>query len=118
MKYILMILMMTAPAFAESPSITVKLGEASSKKSLLAMPPLQYLGAPAASSNYHKVGAELFNVITNDLTVSSYFQIMPQSSFIEDTAKTGLRPQPADPKGFRFQSWSRSYLKRASSGAA
>lgn len=99
---------LAAPAavHAQDSSIIVKLGEARTKKSMVALPPLQYLGTPTAGSNYQAVGSELFNVMTNDLTVSSYFQFLPQSAFIEDTSKTGLRPAPSDPKGFRFQSWS------------
>lgn len=97
------------PSFAiaqeESSAITIKLGEAKTKKSLVAFPPLQLQGAPGAGAP-QKIGAELFNVIVNDLTVSGYFQFMPQSAFVEDTSKTGLRPAPADPNGFRFQSWS------------
>lgn len=96
-----------SPAFAqeESSAITIKLGEARTKKSLVAFPPLQLQGTPGAGAP-QKIGAELFNVIVNDLTVSGYFQFMPQSAFVEDTSKTGLRPAPADPNGFRFQSWS------------
>lgn len=86
----------------EDSRITVKLGDAKAKKSLVAFPPLQVQGAAAGAQ---KVGAELFNVIINNLTVSGYFQFMPQSAFVEDTSKTGLRPAPADPNGFRFQSW-------------
>lgn len=89
-----------------SSPIVINLGEAKAKKSLMAIPPLQYVGAPAASGEYQKVGAEIFNVINNDLTVSSYFQMMPQSAFVEDTSALGLRPAPADPKGFHFPSWS------------
>lgn len=92
-------------AFSESP-IVIKLGEARTKKSLVAFPPLQYTGATGAAPNYQSVGAEIFNVVTNDLTVSSYFQFIPQSAFIEDTSKTGLRPAPSEANGFRFQSWS------------
>lgn len=83
----------------------IKLGEARTKKSLVALPPLQYLGAAGAAPNYQSIGNELFNVVTNDLTVSSYFKFIPQSAFLEDTSKTGLRPAPADPKGFNFKSW-------------
>ncbi|MBX2987935.1 MAG: PD40 domain-containing protein [Bdellovibrionaceae bacterium] len=93
-------------AQAQNSPLLIKLGEARAKKSLIAFPPLQFLGTPGAGSNYQAVGTELFNVIMNDLSVSSYFQFLPQSAFLEDTAKTGLRPAPADPKGFSFQSWS------------
>ncbi len=52
------------------------------------------------------MGVEIFNTITNDLTVSSYFQFINQSAFLEDTSKAGLQPAPGQPNGFKFQSWS------------
>jgi TolB protein len=90
-------------ARAES-GIYIKLGQARTKKSLLAMPALQYFGSPAGSSKAQSAGAEIFTTVTNDLTVSSYFQFLPQSAFLEDTAKTGLTPAGAN--GFKFPSWS------------
>lgn len=94
----------TGAAAGSSQSSDIKLGEAKTKKSLLALPPLTYLGSPSASAQ--NVGAELFNTINNDLNVSAFFQMIPQKAFLEDTAKTSLRPAPGDSKGFKFQSWS------------
>jgi TolB protein len=91
-------------AAAPSQSSDIKLGEAKTKKSLLALPPLNYLGSPSGSAQ--NAGTELFNTINNDLSVSAYFEIIPQKAFLEDTSKTTLRPAPGDPKGFKFQSWS------------
>lgn len=107
MKALFMALVFLTPlfSFAQSSPIVIKLGEARTKKSLMAFPPLQYVGSTGAAPGYQGTGAEIFNVLTNDLTVSSYFQFIPQSAFIEDTSKTGLRPAPSDPNGFRFQSW-------------
>lgn len=93
-------------SFAQSPSPYIKLGEAKVKKSLLAFPPLLFNGTPASTPNYKSIGSDLFNVITNDLTVSSYFQFIPQSAYVEDTAKTGLKPAPGEANGFKFQNWS------------
>ncbi|MEK6772615.1 MAG: translocation protein TolB [Bdellovibrionota bacterium] len=91
-------------AFAEDSQIYIKIGEAKTKKSLLAFPPFQ--NASLGSANANTVGAELFNVISNDLSVSSYFQFISQNAFLEDSSKVGLRPAPAEPNGFKFQSWS------------
>lgn len=91
------------PAAAGATS-DIKLGEARTKKSLLAFPPLNYQGSPSGS--YQAVGSELYNTISNDLTVSAFFQMIPQKAFLEDTAKVGLRPAPGEPNGFKFQSWS------------
>jgi len=92
------------PTAAPAQSSDIKLGEAKTKKSLLALPPLTYLGSPSGSAQ--NIGADLFNTINNDLNVSAYFQIIPQKAFLEDTTKTSLRPAPGDPNGFKFQSWS------------
>ncbi|MEN0059158.1 MAG: translocation protein TolB [Bdellovibrio sp.] len=91
---------------AQEGGIYIKLGEARTKKSLLAFPALQYSGAPTAASRYQSVGSELFNTITDDLTISSYFQFIKSDAFLEDSSKTGLTPAPGTPNGFKFQSWS------------
>jgi len=108
-KFLLILaLMMSSPqAFSQAPaapSADIKLGEARTKKSLLALPPLIYQGSPSGSS--HSVGTELYSTINNDLTVSAFFELIPQKAYLEDTAKTSLRPAPGDPQGFKFQSWS------------
>lgn len=90
---------------AEDSQIYIKIGEAKTKKSLLAFPPFHNTSS-SGSSNAVTVGAELYNVISNDLSVSSYFQFISQSAFLEDTSKVGLRPTPTDANGFKFQSWS------------
>ncbi len=91
---------------AQENGIYIKLGEARTKKSLLAFPALQYSGAPTASSKYQAIGAEIFNTVNNDLTASAYFQMINQSAYLEDPAKTGMLPAPGAPNGFKFQSWS------------
>src|SRR6478736_3971873 len=91
---------------AQENGIYIKLGEARTKKSLMAFPALQYFGSPTTASRYQSVGSEMFNTITNDLSVSSYFQFINQSAFLEDPNKTALSPAPGTPNGFKFQSWS------------
>ena len=110
-----------APAATEAaPSgggIYIKLGEAQKKKSLLAFPALQFVGSPSATPNYQSVGTELYSVISNNLQVSTYFQFIPESAFLEDTKKTGLRPKSAEANGFQFESWKQinaEFLIRAS----
>jgi TolB protein len=97
--------------------IYIKMGEAATKKSLIAFPPLQYVGNASAAPNYQSIGADLFKVIFNDLSVSSYFQFIAQSAFLEDSSKTSIRPAPGDPNGFKFESWKQigaEFLLRAS----
>lgn len=85
-------------------NVYIKLGEAKARKSLLAIPPLTALGASIGGSG-QDASLKVYNTLVNDLTVSSIFQIMPASSFLEDTNRTSLKPAPGDPKGFKFASW-------------
>ena len=89
-KFLLCLNLVTAFALAEQ--VYIKIGEAKTKKSLIALPPLQYIGSPAVAASNTGVGAEIFNVITNDLDVSGYFQFISQSAFVEDTKKTSIKP--------------------------
>lgn len=92
-------------AFAQSSSeIYIKLGEARTKKSLLAFPNLQNLGSSKTSKDIG-AGNEIFNVIRNDLDVSTYFQFIDKSAYLEDPSKKGLKPAPGEPNGFNFASW-------------
>lgn len=122
-----------APAAAsDSPSVTsaapttgsgiyIKVGEAQKKKSVLALPPFQFAGNAGAAPNHQALGSEIFRVVSNDLLVSGYFQFMPESAFLEDVAKTGLRPKPTDANGFQFDPWKQAgaeFLIRASYSVA
>ena len=92
-----------ALAQSENAGIYIKLGEARTKKSLMAFPALQYSGSPGTAAKAQSVGAEIYNTIVNDLTASAYFQFIPQSAFLEDTTKTALTP--TGPTGFKFPPW-------------
>jgi TolB protein len=104
-KISLVCLLVIAGQSVSAEQIYIKIGEAKTKKSLAALPPLQYLGSPTSASAQTAVGAEIYNVINNDLDVSGYFQFISQNAFVEDTKKTSIKPQPTDPSGFKFQSW-------------
>lgn len=96
----------TAPAEAGSKaSVQIDINNAKVRKSLIAFPPLQFVGNPAVTKNYQSIGADLFHVVFNDLSATSYFQFISQTAFLEDTTKTSARPFPADPNGFKFDSW-------------
>ncbi len=106
MRFILSIVFLFSLSLEAQTSneIYIKLGEARTKKSLLAFPTLQNLGSSSASSAI-SAGNEVFNVIKNDLEVSTYFQLIDKAAFLEDPAKKGLKPAPAEPNGFNFASW-------------
>lgn len=106
---------------ADKGSVYIKVGEAKAQKSLVAFPALQFMGSPGASPNYQSIGSDIFKVVLNDLTVTGYFQFIAQSAYLEDPAKTGLRPHPTDANGFKFESWKQigtEFLIRASFSVA
>jgi TolB protein len=51
---------------AQENGLYIKLGEARTKKSMMAFPALQYFGSPTTASRYQSVGSEMFNTITNE----------------------------------------------------
>ncbi|NJL24032.1 MAG: translocation protein TolB [Calothrix sp. SM1_5_4] len=101
-----LLLSLTLPsARAQSGQIYIDIGQAQVKKSLLALPPLQYVGTQPANGAHLKAGQDLFAIIVNDLTVSNYFQFIKPDAFLEDPAKIGLKPAPGQPNGFNFKNW-------------
>lgn len=81
------------------------INKAKAKKSLVAFPSLIFLGNSASVPSFNSIGTELSRIINNDLTVSGFFQFVNAAAFLEDTSKTGIKPFPEDPKGFKFESW-------------
>lgn len=105
MKHIitLVFLLFTTVSQAQS-DFKIDLGKAKTKKTLVAFPALQFFGS-ALTSKQQVLGADLYNVILNDLTISSYFQLIASTAFLEDPAKTALTPAPGTPNGFKFENW-------------
>lgn len=96
----------TSNGFSEETDLKIRLGEARIKKSLIAFPKPLHLGAPTKSSQQALVGSEFFEVVVNDLTVSSYFQFISEAAFLESPENIGLKPKPMEPNGFKFDAWS------------
>ncbi len=90
---------------ASASQIYINVGEAKRKESNLALPSLNFMGTGSVNATAAAAGAELYNVIKNDLTVSSLFQMMSQAAYLEDVSKTSLKPKPGDPAGFDFAKW-------------
>jgi TolB protein len=99
------ILLSQVHASENSSGLYIKVGDANLKKSLLALPAFQLNGSPNAAKSSLKVGKDLYDVLSNDLEVSGYFEFIKAAAFIEDVAKVGLRPATAEPGGFSFASW-------------
>jgi hypothetical protein len=55
-----------------SNGLMARLGEGSVKKNLIAFPALQFLGNPNTHTQFQKTGADIFQVIQNDLTPHSF----------------------------------------------
>lgn len=89
----------------ESNEVFIKIGEAKTKKSLMALPVFQNLGSSKNSVRDIAIGNEIFSVVKNNLEVSAYFQMIDKSAFLEDVSAKGLKPIPAEANGFNFASW-------------
>jgi TolB protein len=83
----------------------IRITDANFKKSLMAVPPFQFSGVAATTPAHLKVGKELFDVFRNDMEVSGYFEFIKQAAYVEDPAKTGLKPVGEEAGGFKFESW-------------
>lgn len=86
--------------FAQS-KVLVDVGQAKTRKSLLALPAFIHLG----SLDDAKVGQELYAVVNNDLDVSGLFTYIKPDAYLEDPKSTGLKPAPGTPNGFDFNKW-------------
>jgi TolB protein len=99
-----------APAPAAEPSeggsgLSIKVGEADLKKSLMAIPPFQYNGTPNSAKGALKTGKDLYDVFRNDMEASNYFEFIKADAFLEDVSKVGLKPAPGETGGFKFDTW-------------
>lgn len=92
-------------AHAQDSKIYIDVGEAQVKKSLLAFPPFNYMGTQLANTKHIQVGVDVHQIVSNDLAVSGLFTTVLPDAYLEDPAKTGLKPAPGEPRGFNFSSW-------------
>lgn len=90
---------------ADDSQIYIDVGQAQVKKSLIALPPLQYLGSQTTNASHLQAGQNLYRVILNDLNVSSFFSFIKPEAYLEDPNKIGLKPAPGAVGGFNFQNW-------------
>ena len=80
----------------------IKVGEAKSKKSVLAFPYFNNLGS-ANTGAVTATAADIYNIVKKDLDLSTYFQILGNAGFLEDPSKTNIKPFPKEPNGFKFE---------------
>lgn len=103
MKWLALVVLISSFVYAEQ--VYIKIGDAKTKKSLVGFPPFNYSGSQAVASKHFALGAEMFNVVQNDLDVSGYFQFIASSAFLEDGKKAGVKPAPGEAGGFKFDNW-------------
>lgn len=89
-------------AVAHAQQAYIKAGEAQAKKSNLAYPLFNNLGSND-SGVATAAAADIYNTSKSNFELSSYFVIMSNQAYLEDPAKTSLKPAPADSKGFKFE---------------
>ena len=107
MRLLLLSLIFLSPSFlsAQSSGVYIKITDAKVKKSLMALTPMVYTGSKSGMSRNQKYGNKIFNTIQYNLEVSSYFQFIKPSAYLENTAKVGLKPAPQYSNGFKFKNW-------------
>lgn len=79
----------------------IKLGDAKAKKSAMAFPFFNNLGANSTGAAI-AVASEVFAVAKKNLELSTYFSILSNDAYLEDLTKKSLKPVPEDITGFNF----------------
>ena len=100
--FILSVLFFSFGAFSQEPLI--KAGEAKSRKSNLAFPEFNPAKLGTNSSSKAPI-TKLKNATESALQLSSYFEIMNPSAFLENTSKVSAKPDSYEVGGFKFDSW-------------
>ncbi len=89
---------------AQAQQAYIKIGEAQSKKSNLAFPPMNNLSG-TKTSQHVSLATEIFNTAKKDLELSTYFNVMSQAAFLENTTNLSVKPKSSDSNGFAFETW-------------
>ena len=89
---------------AQAQQAYIKIGEAQSKKSNLAFPPMNNLSG-VKTSQHVTLATEIFNTAKKDLELSTYFNVMSQAAFLENTTTLSIKPKSNDSNGFGFETW-------------
>lgn len=102
MKKLGMILILLLTQICWAQQAYIKVGEARAKKSNLAFP---YFNNQGSNNSGATTGtaAEIYTTAVHDLEMSTYFQMVSNSAYLEDPAKTGIKPQPGLANGFKFE---------------
>lgn len=85
-------------------TVSVDVGAAKSRTSLLALPPFNNFGSNV-SGDPIKQAEELYEIISNDLEVTGFFTFIKPDAYLEDVKTVGLRPAGVAANGFDFSKW-------------
>ena len=102
LKFFVLIFIFSCNLFSQQ--AVIKVGEAKSRKSNLAFPLFNNVGTNL-SGIATKAASEIYNSTKKNLELSTYFQMMPLSSYLEDTSNLSVKPKTSDLTGFKFDSW-------------
>lgn len=92
-------------ALGQTGAVQFNIDQAKTRKSSVAIPSLQFQGSATDATRFQYLGSEMYRVLGNNLSLSTYFQVLSPSSFLEDSAKTTLKPISNDSRGFKWDSW-------------
>ena len=91
-------------SFPSHAKIFINIGSAKVKKSVIALSPF-VLKNNSHRATDRKLGETMFSQLNENLSLSSYFKILPPAAFIENPAEKTPRPWPEDVRGFRWENW-------------
>lgn len=96
----LFLFFLQAPLQAQQ--IYIKVGEAVAKKSNLAFPLFNNQGSVNSEKNLAAV-SDIYSTAKKDFELSAYFNLISNQAYLEDPAKTSLKPLPEESGGFKFE---------------
>lgn len=80
----------------------IQIGEARSKKSNLAFPFFNNLGSNNTGAAT-ATASEIYTTAKKNLELSTYFSLISNQAYLEDPAKTSIKPAPDAVGGFKFE---------------
>ncbi|MBY0452755.1 MAG: hypothetical protein K2P92_06945, partial [Bdellovibrionaceae bacterium] len=89
-------------SLAQAQTAYIKAGDAKVKKSILAFPFFNNTGSNNTGAAT-AAASEVYTTAKKNLDLSTYFQLVANDSYLEDPAKTGLKPVTEDKYGFKFE---------------
>lgn len=80
----------------------IKVGEARSKKSVMAFPIFINLGATDTGTAASSIG-QIYSLTKKNLDLTTYFSLLSNDAYLEDLTKKSLKPVSEEATGFNFE---------------